>query len=254
MRLIFFEQSAHGKVILPDTEIRHLKVLRICYPLKIKGLCQGRLFLLELQQAGHAIVARILKELELPKKEKPSFLVPLIEWTRLEWCLEKLCELEAAHLYLYFSDHSADLKKIAAYPKKETRLLKIIKEAARQCGNAQLPLLYPPQKLTELLAKLLTKPPLQNKQITIPAIKLLALGSQATKTVEISDFQTHTGVIIGPEGDFSLDEYALLEKYSTVRRLGDVILRSETALIYSAAILRNLLGYENIFLAEGNIY
>lgn len=227
MRLIFFERDRDGKPVIPETEIHHLKVLRRSFPFTIRGICAQQLFKVELARNKNGVfVAGLEKIADLPKRKKPFFLVPLIEWSRLEWCLEKLCELEAADIYLYLSDHSANSSFMSSYTKKADRLQKIILEACRQSGNVRAPELHPPQKLPECL-QVVQKP-------------LLILGCNAIQPVSINDFVEHDGVLIGPEGDFSTREYELLEKHGKICHLGEVILRSETAVIYSAAIFRGL--------------
>jgi RsmE family RNA methyltransferase len=227
MRLIFFERDKNGKPIIPETEIHHLKVLRRSFPFKIRGICSQQLFTVELASDKTGIfVAGLEKIADVPKRKTPFFLVPLIEWSRLEWCLEKLCELEAADIYLYLSDHSASSGLMSGYTKKSARLQKIILEACRQSGNTRPPQLHPPQKLPEFLQKL-PEP-------------LLILACKAEQELQINDFAYHGGVLVGPEGDFSAREYKQLEKHGKVCHLGKVILRSETAVIYAAAMFKGL--------------
>ena len=108
-------------------------------------------------------------------------------------------------------------------------------EAIKQCGSAWLPIIEPPVKLQDA-AKTAQPFDLSLVASLQPGAKHPRhwLDKLKPKTSEPTD----VAVWIGPEGDFTPDEVALLERAgSRPMTLGELVLRVETAAIYCLSVL-----------------
>ena len=105
-------------------------------------------------------------------------------------------------------------------------------EAAKQCGNSHLPEIAPVQSLDEFLT-----------ESEVFDLKLIASLQPDARNLR-SILQTYTEKpsrsvwMVGPEGDFTNEEYlAAAEVGFEPVSLGPLVLRCETAAIYSLSIL-----------------
>jgi 16S rRNA (uracil1498-N3)-methyltransferase len=140
---------------------------------------------------------------------------------RAAWLVEKATELGVAAVRFVASERAVrgvDEKSLA-------RLRRIAGAALEQCGGARLPALSGPHDLGELprLLSIGVAAYLLDPGATAP---LPAGGSEAT------------AVLVGPEGGWSDDEAVALAAAGALRvRLGERVLRVETAAIAAAALL-----------------
>jgi len=144
----------------------------------------------------------------------------LIKRNRFENMMEKAVELGVREIQPLILDH-CQIKHM-----NFDRIKKIIISSSKQCKRSFFPILKSPISLEEYL----------NNQSN-----LIIAGSQKSEVhlrEALSKISRDINVIIGPEGDFSDDEYALLEnKDILLYSLGSRRLRSETACIASISIL-----------------
>lgn len=105
-------------------------------------------------------------------------------------------------------------------PKPE-RLLKIVTEAAEQCGRVTIPKLNQPQKFSESLS--------------LPELSLIG-NPEATTSIKNINLPSKVNLFIGPEGGFSSAEIetALKNNFQSFQ-LGKLILRAETACIVASS-------------------
>jgi 16S rRNA (uracil1498-N3)-methyltransferase len=99
-------------------------------------------------------------------------------------------------------------------------------EACKQSGNPWLPILSDPKKLDQLLEE--------------DPIETAVVASLESKAKNWSDLKLSRAVtlFIGPEGDFTPDEYQLLiESGAQPVSLGPHVLRSETAAVSALSVL-----------------
>ncbi len=102
-------------------------------------------------------------------------------------------------------------------------------EACKQSGSAWLPELAMPQRLDLWLEEY---HPVETRFVA-------SLEPGAPRLLEaVADEPEGALVLVGPEGDFSEREYALIAHYGfTAVRLGDLVLRCETAALYALSVL-----------------
>ena len=181
------------------------------------------------------------KSLELTVEERihrdPSplrrhLLVAFPKGKTISVLLQKAVELGVEEITPLLTENSEVAPERAE--QKKDRLEAILIEAVKQSGNLWIPRLNPAQSLSEVLKK-----PISDGQQRLcaalqpdakPLRAILEQDLQATGTVE---------VYVGPEGDFSPEEYALLrESGCCFASLGPLVLRVETA----ASLIMGTLG------------
>ena len=160
---------------------------------------------------------KILKEREeaKPKEEIHIALAPTKMMDRLEWFLEKATEIGITEISLILCDNSE--RKVI----KKERLEKILVSAMKQSKRLFLP------KLNNLISF--------KEFITNNKNGLIAHCYNKEKSSLKDVFRLNNcPIIIGPEGDFSLEEVeaANINGYKTIT-LGENRLRTETAALYS---------------------
>jgi len=115
------------------------------------------------------------------------------------------------------------------------RLSLIAIEAVEQSEQMRIPNIYKPIKFEELLFK--------DKKNQITLVCSVEENNNSIRNVVKNNNAANYSLMIGPEGDFSESEMGNIlnkENYFTVS-LGDTVLKSETASITAAAILKDSL-------------
>jgi 16S rRNA (uracil1498-N3)-methyltransferase len=151
---------------------------------------------------------------------------PVIKEERIDFILQKSTELGVWRFQPFFCRHS--LFKQAS-DKKYQRWQKIVNEATRQSGRLWRPLVSPPLSFDDL--------------ITVDFPRRFAAAIDGAAAGEI-DFPKAGEVllVIGPEGDFSPEEYELFKQNNfQFIKLCDTLLRVETAAIFAAGLAVNIL-------------
>lgn len=147
-----------------------------------------------------------------PKPPELSVALPLIEKDRLEWAVQKLCELNVNAIYFFHSER-CQYRDISH--SKWQRLQKITESAQKQCGRPWEVQLYTPVELKDL--------PFPHKN--------LLLGVLPNETTS-KNFSLPGLVIVGPEGGLTESELEFLNQLNPYKHaLGTTVLRSETAAI-----------------------
>ncbi|MGC6284062.1 MAG: 16S rRNA (uracil(1498)-N(3))-methyltransferase [Polaribacter sp.] len=179
---------------------------------------EGLLFIAEISTASDKnCVAQII---EVQTQDKPwtyylnVAIAPTKSMDRLEWFLEKATEIGIDEVTPIITDNSE--RKVV----KLERIEKIVISAAKQSLKYHLPKINDAIKLKDLIKG------------SFDGIKCIAhcydeINKQALKSVE---FTNNILILIGPEGDFSLNEVELsLANGFTSISLGESRLRTETA-------------------------
>ncbi len=139
--------------------------------------------------------------------------------SRFEWCLEKLVELGILHIHPFISEHSERDKL------RYDRLEKIMLSAMKQSLQTHKPILYPLMDFRSLL-------------VDSPKKKFLAYVPE--RETSIVSYQDECILFIGPEGGFSQEEIDYVQGKIQMVSLGKTRLRTETAAIVGASLLRGV--------------
>lgn len=145
---------------------------------------------------------------------------------KAEWVAQKAVELGLSHLDLILSDRSISRKNPSS---RQERLDRILVSAMKQCGNPWLPEVA----YYDDLAQWCLGRPEAEWYFGDLAEEALSLS----QVLLSSETPSPAGVLIGPEGDFSDAERALLQQTCTPVRFTRFVLRSETAALYAASLL-----------------
>ncbi len=158
-----------------------------------------------------------------------QLLLSLVKFDRFEWCLEKATELGAGRIIPLAAARS-DKPLIAAAGKRRERWQRILLESAQQSRRLRPPELAP------------VAPPEGAFDASSAALKILLSerqGAPALRTARAAAGRPATASLaIGPEGGWTDEEISAARSAGFAEAsLGENILRTETAVIASLAIL-----------------
>lgn len=167
-------------------------------------------------------------------------LVPaLLRPQKMDLVMEKATELGATHIHPVTCEHCVVQMTPAQADKRVLRWTRIIKESARQCGNAWPPEVRAPVSLCDWLAE----------EANAGHLLVASLGSDARPLCDAlterrgGNNAIDVALIVGPEGDFTPDETRIAREAGAVPvSLGAQTLRAETASIAGLAMLVYELG------------
>ncbi|MEM8868433.1 MAG: RsmE family RNA methyltransferase [Verrucomicrobiota bacterium] len=152
----------------------------------------------------------------------------------MDLILKMATEIGASEIQPVFTDQGeVQIKGERLASKVEKWRLTMI-EACKQCGLPFLPKLAVPVVLKDYLAA--------EAPSSLRIVASLEVGSRPLREVLYDDLDADwVEIAIGPEGDFSVKEYALLRSagYRSAR-LGANILRAETATAYMLSVIDQL--------------
>ena len=147
--------------------------------------------------------------------------------SRLEWFVEKATELGIKNIY------PIQTKRTEKSSIKEERLNNIIISAIKQSKQLYLPTLFPLQPFKEVI----------RQTQSIPQKFIAHCADNPVRLQNVFQSDKEAIAFIGPEGDFTTDEILLAQQNGFVPiSLGNSILRTETAGVYVAGLIRMLLG------------
>lgn len=163
----------------------------------------------------------------------------------MELIIQKATELGVSRIVPLLSERTIIQLAEGEDGKRVEKWRQVVIEAAKQCGQNWLPAVDPPVSLKKFFSEF--------DRYEAPLIASLQGDARSFKRV-LSDFReqhgrrpTSTLMLIGPEGDFTPAESALAKTAGCLPvSLGPIVLRAETAAIYSMSVLAyELQGSEN---------
>ncbi|HTZ48123.1 MAG TPA: RsmE family RNA methyltransferase [Verrucomicrobiae bacterium] len=190
----------------------------------------GRIDLVERDRIDFTLLEQLPT---FPAPLKTSLLLSVVKFDAFEWALEKATELGIARIVPLAAARS-EKALLAAAPKRSQRWEKILFESAQQSRRVQLPVLEP-----------LATPDVAFSSQYEGLPILLSESPQAVSLSEILSGSNASSVTlaIGPEGGWTDSEFAAARCASfREASLGKLILRTETAVIASLAVLNYALG------------
>lgn len=225
------EEIHQSEIALSEKESRHaLSSLRLETGAHVE-LMDGR------GHSARGLIARVHKGQvfvtmlgpSLTKEPSVIFTLALsvIKPDRMEWAIEKACELGVHAIHPVLADRSIIKLSPDRWAAKHARWKKIASETCKQCGLAAIPEIHPVLTLDAFLKNtgrydLILLPTLAMAGEKLGAV----LASQRAPSKNILGF-------VGPEGDFTPEEVRrLLAVGARPVTLGALTLRSETAAIY----------------------
>lgn len=177
------------------------------------------------------VFVQIEKVTESPLRQTRRIIlaVAAAKGQRFDWMLSKCTELGADHIALVHYEHSVRLGKESAIGRYQSLTI----AACKQCGRNTLPIITGPQKLTDTIHEL-------KQQYPQSQFLYGSLESGAKTIRSLAENNEDIAVFIGPEGGLTEAEIQLLKGHGAMPvRVGNHILRTETAVIVFAAILES---------------
>ncbi|MEO5627886.1 MAG: RsmE family RNA methyltransferase [Candidatus Saccharimonadales bacterium] len=159
-------------------------------------------------------------ERKTPSKEVTLFW-SLLKKDKNDWVLQKATELGVSHFVPILAERS---EKTGF---NEDRAIKIVIEAAEQCGRSDIPMVHSPILLQTALNEYSSKLP-------------MFVCEQNDLTKPKNPNYQEVGVLVGPEGGWSDNEKQMFLNQEVGKlQLGEFTLRAETASVTAAAKLLN---------------
>ena len=221
-------------VVLDEETSRHIvQVLRMKKGEKI-NLTDGKGNLLTseivLDHKKHCEVKVIDSRLTTPDSRLTTIAISLLKSTpRFEWFLEKATEIGVSEIIPLICERTEKQKF------RFERMQQICINAMLQSQQCWLPVLHKPM-VYELLFR--------QEEIANADQKFIAHCIEEEKKSLLNSHissSMHSIILIGPEGDFSKVEIGLARQYNFIPvSLGITRLRSETAGVVAAALLRHI--------------
>jgi len=196
-------------------------------------------------RAFHAKVARVgeaTAELSLGVAVARAAAAPLLliqgmpKGDKLEWVLQKGTELGATRFLPADTVRAVVKLEPKRAQERVKRWAKIVEEAARQCGRADVPEVDAPRPLLDAVAAL----PQGTSVLVLDEEEKARPLSRAVADVAPG---APLALVVGPEGGLSREEVqALVSRGAVPVTLGARILRTETAALAGLALLQHLRG------------
>jgi 16S rRNA (uracil1498-N3)-methyltransferase len=234
------ERCTGDQLRLDGREAHHaLNVLRLKDGERVTVLDgAGREFLCAVENVARPLLVLAVKE----KRSTPAppcsitLLVAIPKGKIIENIIQKSVELGAHRIVPLLTERVVTQLEEEGAEHKREKWQQVAIEAVKQCGAAWLPKIEAPQTIHAFLARA--------EKIELPLVGSLQTARQHPRKY-FSEFQKQhgrlphsTGAWIGPEGDFTLEELALIQQAGALPvTLGNLTLRVETAAVYCLSIL-----------------
>jgi len=146
----------------------------------------------------------------------------LLKGERMDWCLEKLVEVDTDEILVCETARGVVRLDGERRAKRLARWQTIAREAARQCGRADVPPVRAVATLDDALA---------DPRVTGAAVRLVGDPSSTTPLLQAAASSAGpVAVLVGPEGGLAPDELTRAAAAGFVGvSLGATVLRAETA-------------------------
>lgn len=149
----------------------------------------------------------------------------------MEWIVQKAVELGVAEIQPLITAHT--VARPEALAKKQAKWQRVALEACKQCGQNVLPVVLPPLSFASWQEGA--------PQFDLAVVASLEAGAVGIKSLfPLPEEQGRVALLVGPEGDFSEQEYqaARVMGFQPVS-FGGIVMRVETAALYGLSVLQH---------------
>ena len=179
---------------------------------------------------NQAVQLNVLTQTSTPALRCRITLAQAVPKKSMDLIVQKATELGVTAIVPVLSERT--IVRIDEDAAKLDRWREIALESCKQCGNNWLPVIEPPRKATEFFANA--------GKFDLKLIASLQPGAQPLKQILPAQMPASVLVLIGPEGDFTPVEISEACNAGCLPlSLGPLILRAETAAIYTLSILHH---------------
>ncbi|MDP3503231.1 MAG: RsmE family RNA methyltransferase [Myxococcales bacterium] len=235
MKRVLLPEAAAGSMRVSGPRFHHLAIVLRVRAEEALEVFDGR---------GQVFDAKVVSveadaltvQLGLPRAVPPPRRVTVIQGLpkadKLELVLQKGTELGASAFWPVAMKRCV-VKLEGKEEKKLERWRRIVEEAARQCGRADVPEVFEPVRLADVAMTDTTVLVLDEAERSLPL-------SDAVRSVEAT---RSLALVVGPEGGLDRSEVdALVAHGALAVTLGPNVLRTETAALAALAVIRHLDG------------
>jgi len=234
-----FPKISNEKITISDSkQVHHIKdVLR----LKKKDAVivfdpLGREYITHIEKVSSENITLKIKEkrnLKTSVKFQMTFACAIPKKSKMDDIIDKLTQLGVDRIIPLETKHVVvkldSRKKIL----RHARWQKISQNSSQQSGRNTVPVIEPVKNFKELLR--------ESKDFDLKLIATLKRKQRPLKEVLADSHPHYVLVLIGPEGDFSVEEVYLAKNSGFIPiSLGNLVLRVETAAIAVASFIRLL--------------
>jgi 16S rRNA (uracil1498-N3)-methyltransferase len=151
----------------------------------------------------------------------------------MDLIVQKAVELGAAAICPLLSERTVIQVEEDDAARKQQKWQTVAIEAAKQCGQNWLPRVDPPHTLKEFFSQ-----PVRYDLMLIASLQPDALHLKTLLAENAGKKPNSVLVLVGPEGDFTPAEISLAKSHGCRPiTLGPIVLRTETAAIYTLSVL-----------------
>lgn len=179
-------------------------------------------------------------ELTLESTTKITLVQAIPKGNNMDLIIQKAVELRASRIIPLITDRTiVRLRDQEEAKKKQERWQSIALEACKQCGQNWMPTIELPSSLEKALEHCKKTPGdhlslIASLEKEVVPIKTIFSSIEKMKTCALSS----ATIFIGPEGDFTPEEYALARNADCKAvSLGPIVFRTETAAFYCLSVL-----------------
>ena len=220
-----------GLITLDKNQAHHAKKVLRLKPGEVVELLdgQGGLFRgLVSSLENQSVSIKILNSInQSTSPVELSLAASVIKPERMEWMLEKSCELGVKEFIPILTQRVVIHLSAERWKSKVQRWRRIAVESCKQCGQSLTPAIHEPADYSNLIKDF--------KKFDLVLIPTLNQKSRFLK--EALESKKNAGkvlILIGPEGDFTGEESKEAIKAGAIPvSLGDLVMRAETAAIYT---------------------
>jgi len=167
-----------------------------------------------------------------------SLAIGLPKAKTMDLILRECAEIGVDDIFPLLSGNSEVQLNTSDFPSKISKWTVQLLEGCKQSGNPWLPKLHPPSPVKDCLPKL------RGDQIPWLASLQRSWNGHTLQAPVWPDERPHPVLFVGPEGDFTSDEYALLHNAGAVSySLGPWVMRCPTAVASGLAMIRVWTGH-----------
>ena len=179
---------------------------------------------------GAQVQLKLLTQTKTPALRCRITLAQAVPKKSMDLIVQKATELGVTTIVPLLSERT--IVQLDADAPKLDRWREIALESCKQCGNNWLPVIEPPRKAMEFFAN--------PGQFDLKLIASLQPGAQPLKQLLPVPPPATVLILIGPEGDFTPAEISSARNAGCLPlSLGPLVLRAETAAIYTLSILHH---------------
>jgi 16S rRNA (uracil1498-N3)-methyltransferase len=239
-RRFFVERFTHGTAKLEGEAAHHLgRVLRAA-PGQVYELSDGAaVFLARIEKVGRDSIEFVTLEPVAARapRLRPTLLLAVVKFDHFEWALEKAVELGVETIVPLAAERS-EKALIAAAAKRAARWRKILLESAQQARCLSVPRLEEALRPSEAFAKAAAsiRILLSERPEALPLRAVLEREASSHSATSATNEGPAITLAVGPEGGWTDAEFSQAASSGFLQaRLGDNILRTETAVVAGLA-------------------